>query len=707
MKLRSEISSIVLVLVVSAGVLPWAFAGEMQESRFPWSVQLAQVDDFDLPPPDFNEGEEAPSSSEESGAGAADFLPPDVRLDEGFTPGGHSVATTSPGETISAPKDPARAVYDEELGGVRGEKETMRKRSKNVDERQFTLWKSQNVEKNKMGVWIHGLGRAFTDSFETFGSAVSFPLRRRSQNAYLDFHLYGTITRQARWETEFRYTAPGIAPALDGFIPRRITLFLQPEWLSAEFGDFDEVYTPLTLWNESTFFFQFAPDFLVRDDFYKKYESFLHNAPKVPLRGVRLSEKWMWPSSKVFEFAALKGFAQLPFDGFNNGGYGLGFSHWTFGGSAEIRVKPGVSLSAQGLLYDEPLDTDQTAVYVPLNPTTWAQRYQVGSLRLGLDIPAGENFAFGGEVEGAGSIFQDDKRTPDRKVKDVALRAGPMFRFRKSTLNVWYLETGELYFSPLAQFRQEDAAGDVVPFPPVNGLLRAGDFFQTYSRLGYNTLPYGLATPNRQGVGGKLRVQAGKQDFLKLSADAYQLKEKSGNLVLDALNTGFQSVDAGTGEPEIRRDFTFVNAGQSVNLAPLWSGEKDVIVGANYRFENTESRLGTLKYTQLLGSIGVQAAKWLKAEIAGLRAKASGVETGWNGALEARYSYLFDNKDLGSYSALATDRKESGVGGSLSFQVTRNSELHVDGTHRWIKDPAQFTGMRQEATARGVYEVAF
>jgi hypothetical protein len=447
----------------------------------------------------------------------------------------------------------------------------------------------------------------------------------------------------------------------------------------------------------------------------------------------------MWPDSSVVD--ELKGsvFVHMIRNGFNdNGGWYIGpneFTDLVFGGTAEVKSQKwylgGMSVQAAvdtyGLIYDEPIETEQPgSPYNAFTPSTWAHQYLLESVKPDLKVGLGGDLYVGGTMEYAGSSYQDNKQNPDTVFTDFALLGGPYVQFGKSRISLNYLNVGPYYYSPLAQTRQ-DAVTTAASFlnylqspdlfdPLVRNqyflsdLPRAGEIYGFYNRALDNTFPYGLATPNREGFGGELDIKTLENDALKIKGSAYFVQEISGNLVLNSAGTGFIPVDSPAGSLLVPiRNFTYINLGPSFNFGHYIGFERDLEVGTNFRFEQTNSDLGTLTSTWIIGGIRADVLPVWEVSASISKQTANGEEAGYLGTLYARYSYLYDNSDLGLYVPIKVSGNIQSFRFSNGFKINRNSTLYLDYdfTSGNMLPTSPLQGTLNNQFAEVTYEVKF
>ncbi len=660
-------------------------------------IVVAQADMDIPPPPDAN----APASS-------ADIIAAPTTQTEATAAATEEATRTQAIQSLNSLED----AYQYELKLVKDKVQALTDKVNDIDAQQYDLRKRIKGISQFPTIAVHGMGRAygFSQQYNYGDSGLSFIYPgARYTFGFLDLQPEGTVSKEVSWSTILRLGSvfePNDSPV---FNLRRVTMNFNPPWFSTKVGDFDEAYTPLMLWNRDSLDIAYKPEMWARQDDEAKYESFLNNEPYWPLRGLKIGTDAMWPDSPVLD--ELKGsvFVHMIRNGFNdNGGWYIGpneFTDLVFGGTAEVKSQKwyigGMSVQTAvdtyGLIYDEPIQTEQPgSPYGTYTPSTWAHQYLLGSVKPDLKVGLGGDLYVGGTMESAYSSYQDNKQNPDSVSTDFALLGGPYVQFGKSRISFNYLNVGPYYYSPLAQTRQDGV--DLSNYPNYNFVIspelseaplrnqyflsdlpRAGGIFGFYDRTQDNTFPYGLATPNREGFGGELDVKALQKDSLKIKGSAYFVQEISGNLVVNGAGTGFIPVDSPTGSLlEPIRNFTYVNIGPSFNLGPYIGFDRDLEVGTNVRYEQTNSVLGTLTSAWFIGSLKVGILPVWDVTVAGSYQAINGSDEGYEGSLFARYSYLYDNSDLGDYRLFTVNGDIESVRFSNAIKVNRNSNIYVD-----------------------------
>jgi hypothetical protein len=619
--------------------------------------------------------------------------------------------------------------YQQELTALQGDVKAASERVKKLENDQFKLWRRMKSLKNSTAIYLHGLGRAFTNTDAekttlTTPVTIAGPVtvvedvesvatsHAHYQSSYLDLNPQGVVSKEIRWSAIFRVQSTVVPQASqDVFSIRRATLEFNPSWMSSTFGDFEESYTPLTLWNRRLKDLRYYPEITDRVDRYTLYNGNMDRDGHLPFRGARLSTAVMWPKSNALDSLSVSTLVHMINSGMVTGVYAPHrYTGWIFGGKAAFKARRYFGVEVHGLMLDEPLDTDDPgSAYGQYDATTWAQRYQVGSVRPTLDYEVTRDVTVGGRYEMAYSIYNDDKRDEAKTVEDYARLGGPFVTYRKATLQFNFVDVGAAYYSPLAQYRAEDFG--IMNF--MTSLPRASGIFAKYVRNNDNVFPYGLSTPNRKGAGLEADVKAMDRDVLKMQASYYQLREHRGNLVMDEFFTDYVAVDGLPNSPAAVRDFTYINVGPCMDLGPALHLSHVAEVGVNYRSETTESWIGTLKTDQILAGLKVGLKKWWQVSAQFSTQKSEGREAYLNGSTGgnlARYSYLFDNTDMGAYEI---DHRESTVNlvqVSTRLDINRNSTLHIDGYSRSEETVYPDSGSSEKDENGGgrlVYEIRF
>lgn len=674
-------------------------------------IVVAQAD-MDLPPPPPDAGTPLPPGDNAANAAGTSNNNGTLSSPEGALP-----LWKDPQKVAEAEKNlkSLQEAYDFELKLVRDQKTDLETKVEKAEADQFDLWRSVKGIEEYPSISIHGIGRAFAFGDQYFGDANPYASSgSRSGSAYLDLQPTGSVSKEVRWSAIFRLSTNFLPVPMDSMSVRRVSGEFNPPFMSASLGDFYESYTPLTLWSRSSLDLFYKPEMTSRWEAISKYENFLDQQPAWPFRGLRMGTAIGWPDSKLLESVSVSGFVHMIRQGFNDAGgkwyFGPNlFTDLILGGKGEVKSKKWylggtswqLTADAYGLILDEPLDSTQPgSPYGQFNTSTWAHQYLVSSVAPTLRIGVGDDVYFGLNYEGAFASFQDDKNNSQSTISDYALAMGPFLQFGDSKVKFTYINNGPNFYSPLAQTR-DDAPGtpgslfsstlfgpDLLNVPYqgqffLTNVPRASAIFGFYDRTRDNTFPYGLATPNREGFGGEFDIETLEKKALKIKGAVYFLDEMSGNLVVNSGGTGYTGLDTTPGGQIPQRNFTYINLGPSFDFGPGAGLSTPLEVGTNLRFEETTSAAGTLDSFWALS--GIRAGLFPGWEVSGAFGvrSVSGTEMGYLGSPIARYSYLFNNQDLGSYTPVTVNGYDAQYILSTTIETGRNAKLHFDYVMDW------------------------
>lgn len=369
-------------------------------------------------------------------------------------------------------------------------------------------------------------------------------------------------------------------------------------------------------------------------------------------------------------------------------------------------------------------------VYNPWDPNSWAHQYRISSFKPELKIGFGDDWYMGLQYEGSFAEYQDDKEDSARTISDFAVFADPYLQFDDSKITFDVLNVGPNYYSPLAQERQDYitpqsgstsltlASGMGVFTAPLRGQFflidqrtingqtedfidvpRANAIYGYYDRTQDNVFPYGLATPNRQGIGFNLDLKSLPDQAFKFAGAVYFVSEIEDNLVVNSGGNAYAAVDGYNGINPLR-SFVYVNLGPSMDFGPSFQLKTPLELGTNIRFEDTDSQIGDLQ--DLTWLTGIRAGLFSWWEIVGAFGihTANGTDMGIDGTTLARYSYIYNNEDLGAYTPFTVNDYTQDLLFSTTFIMDSHSKLHLD--YSFETGTNQGT-MANPTTASGLY----
>jgi len=693
------------ILDASDAVAPltrYDVAKRIQKARVKYDAIVVAMTAADVPPPPEDDkklpeaGKAPEASANASEAEAAEVVVPEPK----------EISIEDAASTLHSLEE----AYQFELKVLKDRIQALKDKTDDLEAQQYATRKKVKSLLYAPKAALHGVGRAFASSSQYSKSAPDAVKGVRDTNGYLDIAPDGVVSKELFWAACFRFESTFLPDTNSQMTLRHLGVRFNPPWFSMSVGDFEEAYTPLTLWNRNTLDLQFAPDMIARQDKTAKYEGYLDREPAWPFRGVKIGTELMWPDSKILDGVSASAFAHMIRNGFDDstsGGWYLGshqWSEWVFAGTVGVKSAKWwlgekylqASVNGYGTLLNQMLGTDTPgSSYDEHDPDTWAHSYRVGSVKPDVKLAWGNGSAMGLESEFAFSEYHDDIRVKSEKtVSDYAAFGGPYVQMGDSKLTLRYLNVGPYYYSPLAQTRQDAVTStSVVPFPSsstmvqlplrtqnfLTGLSRPSGLFTYYDRTLDNTFPYGLSTPNRRGFGGELDVATLKDNALKVKGSAYWVEQITADLTFNSTQTAYVPVDDPDGTIAApKRKFVYINVGPSYDLGPALHLNRLVEVGSDVRFERTDSSIGRLNSLLVLVSLRVGIFKFWEISTAATQLKANGTESGMDGTTWARYSYLYDNQDLGRYTAVAVDNKVRSVRISNNFHLNNHADLFLD-----------------------------
>jgi len=641
--------------------------------------------------------------------------------------------------------------YNLELQLVKDQKTDLTDKLSQAESDQYDLWKMVKSVQDNPNVSIHGLGRAVGISQQYYGNYTGYIFYEptvRNFAGFLDLEPTGAVSKELTFDGILRLgtqalpesgTVYGENSSSDYIALRRVTANFSPDFMTATVGDFYQSYTPFTIWNRNNLDLVYVPAAVGRWDDIQKYESFFNQEPDWPFRGLRIETQIDWPNSRVLDSLQVSTFANMIDNAFNDTTknswyYGSGtdqFSGWIFGAEGELKLKKfylgetswQIALNDYVVILDNPWGTQEPGtVYSPTLPSTWAHQYIINSFKPSLRIGLGNDVYIGLESENAFSSYQDNILNSNTITSDYALNIEPYLQMGDSKVSLHYLNVGPYFYSPLAQTRQDEVnqtyhiPGFALFQQPIlsqfflSDVPRAGGIFGYYDRTLDNTFPYGLATPNREGVGMEVDIETLEKKSLKIKGSAYLVQEIMANEVVNSSGTAYTPLDPTSNGAAPIRNFTYINFGPSLDLGPHIGLDTPLEIGTNVRYEQTTSVVGTLNSLGLWCGLRVGIVKEWEVDLALGAQSANGTEEGINGSPVARYSYVFDNTDLGSYQPFTVNDSIGYYLLSTSFQFDRNSTLYLDydlSSGNEIEAVGQITGTLQNQFIGTDYEVKF
>jgi hypothetical protein len=493
-------------------------------------------------------------------------------------------------------------------------------------------------------------------------------------------------------------------------------------------GDFYRSYTPLTLWNTEVPVYTFLePTPLERERRDVEEVVFMDHGPDWHLRGFQA-----YTSKDLAKFPVLSGFSAQAMAGSLKSPSEARFGDYYAGSRLTASfLNKWLELGAQGLLIWA--DPDSANVpYLPDFSLNWARQYQVGSLTLKAFVPIQKDLKAAASLEYAGSLYRDDAINTARDFSDWALLGDASVNYSGFRFSVKAFQVEPFFYSPGAQTNRYSAV-------PGNGYMNTGGnldeylygylkrfplqmvgrpSFACYDRLLENALPYGDATPNRQGILLGFSTDLGLGGWLKpqasLIADAREIQP---NLVLAPDGSQSLAVDSASNTAEARV-YSGYELAVNVDLAKLNQLEDSTYqAGLDFKHQTTkvakdasafsvDTFIASLDFNPpmsgfdgLLGSVAFELAQSTGGEY---------VLSGQGSPpTYAGYPFYFDSSSLGSYEWLPLNITRTAWVFGLKYPLT--TTINFRGgyfiVHYTWKDVPDFD--RWDKIWRLTYEVSF
>ncbi len=573
----------------------------------------------------------------------------------------------------------------------------------------------QQEELLRTGTTLSGSSRGYFDTYRGFGpNAIYGPL---DYNDIMmgDIVLTSVPVPTLLFDTDFRITRTVGLYYADPIQPeyslRWLSLIDANDVCDLTAGDFWEHYTPLTLWDSN------APVgyTLIEPTSYQRVRLdienlvYLDHAPDWHMTGFELaSDQDLGAGSPLSSFHAQA-----------MGGQMASATQYTFAneyaGSEAALDFFGNNLELKGaglLLFD---DVGSSNVpYIPDLVSTLAHSYQIGSLSASATLPLDKDLDAKGSAEYAGSRYQDDAQNDASVIQDWALLAKGDIDAYGVHLTVKYINNGAFFYSPGAQtndynpdivgYNMIDDGADNYPASFVfQGVGRPS--FAPYDRMDENMLPYGDATPDREGFVFGLSADIGKDGWLKPQAVFAGMQEIEPDYVLTASGNSVLPADWDAPVTNTRK-FTDYEGALTINFAKALPGAVPSTCDLSVDYKRQSTDLGleaygfqpfTVDTVILCGDIGpfpgVPVFDGLILSTAYERASSSGYEFVIPGTTPtlAAYGSYFDTQYLGEYLFLPLDVVRDSWAFGVKLPVSSTIEVHGDcliNQYTWSEDPS-------------------
>ena len=504
---------------------------------------------------------------------------------------------------------------------------------------------------------------------------------------------------------------------------KNISLTSSTEVGNVTAGDFYQNYTPLTLWNAET-----PVRTLVEPTSYYRNRKDLEElasedrGPQLRLRGLNLSTDQTLgiPVLSSFHLQAMGGEIMDP----------TLFTYGQIYGGSQAALdffEDNLEFKGTGLLLMS--DTSSSNVpYIPGLSSTFAKRYDVGSLSSRAKVPIDKDFNLAADGEWAGSRYLDDVNNPQSLLQDWAMLINGSVNYQGVHATVKYLNNGSYFYSPGAQANRFDpstSGGFSIVDDGLNGypntLIFSGlnrPSFAYFDRMVENMLPYGDATPNREGVVLGFLGEIGKDGWLKPQASyVVKMREIQPNYVLTPAGNSLMTVDTGL-PTAFTRTYSGYEGALTIDFAKALEGTPATCdIAADYKHQSTDLGDGVNGFAVnslvLCADVGpfpsIPLFDGLVLSAAYERAQSTGHEyvLAGNPTTLAYYASFLDNSALGHYALLPLNITRTSWAFGIKYPISHDFEVRGDcflNTYEWADFPSYG---RRDQIWRMTYAVTF
>jgi len=593
----------------------------------------------------------------------------------------------------------------------------------------------------RTGTEVGGSSRGYMNNYRGFGANSLYPPMGYNAAMYLEIDLKSVPIPSILFDARLRlwrsigmyYQDPVQAP----YQLRWISLGSYNDFGNFTAGDFFKSYTPLTLWSYD------VPDYaLVEPTSFHRTRLdteelvYMDQSPNWHLRGFQADSGKDFDKDPFLSGFKLQAMGGTTNDPGSTTGAGV-FGGYYAGTQDSIDfLNHDLEFMGTGLL----LWNDRNSANVPYLPTqssTFPRQYQIASVTSKLTVPFADKADLKASMENAASEYDDDLNNSQRVFKDWALRADGSLNVEGVHVTAKYVNNGPYFYSPGAQTNKyTPASGSPGYFSSNLGSEFSGldsalpgylnqfifqnvnrPFFAPYDRLSENFLPYGDASPNREGLILGFSAELGDKGWLKPQASyVVSGQEIQPNVVLNSAGTAAVPVDSQT-NTTTPRVFGGYEAALTVDLAKAFSlNNQTYDVQVDYKHQTDDLGLGgaspfTVNNLILAGDFNIplhflSTVVW---SVAFEQAQSTGSEYvfGGNPATWASYSFYLDDSELGKYvyEPLNLTRQTLAFGALLPLgdKIDLRADLFLT-RYNWTDVP---TYDRQDQIWRFTYEAHF
>jgi hypothetical protein len=602
----------------------------------------------------------------------------------------------------------------------------------------------QKLYLQRTGTDVTGFSRGYFNEYRGFGNNAVYGPAVYNSAIFGEMDLKSvpvpSVLFDARirlWRTIGFYNQDPIEK--DGgtlFDIRWLSLSNYNDYVNVTAGDFLIHYTPLTLWNYEVPVYNFIEP-----------TSYYRNRKNVEeLVSMNYGNDWRLRGFELFTYPKFeKGSFVSSFDAQAMGGpidaqNPFQFGSYFAGGETAIRfLDDGLEFKTTGLsLWDDNGTVNPTPVLY--NP----KAYQIGSVSTKLVLSFAKDINIIGAAEGADSNYNDNlnviANAPTTQYpiyNDAALIGTGEINVGGLHLQAKYLDIGSNFYSPGAQtnrwtpvsnapgyyhddnYWEDEALIGYLNNFPFQGIQGVGQpYFAPYDRMTENILPYGDATPNRQGLIGSMTFEIGNHGWLKPQASCvFQMQEIQPNWVFNSLGQTV-AVDSNT-NTAVARQFSGYETALTIDFAKAFDlTDHTCKIAVDYKNQTTNlgGDLNTFVVNSYIGAIDFNPPfpgfDTLVLSGAFEYVEAQGSEYALSGAYGnppslASYSFMGDSANVGSYTYEALNITKKSWAFGFMYPLSKTVQFHGDyfiNEYDWADQP-NYT--RWEDIWRFTYEAHF
>lgn len=567
----------------------------------------------------------------------------------------------------------------------------------------------------RTGTTLTGYSRGYFNTFRGFGANAPYGPMDYNDDIFGEMDLKSVPVPSVLFDARIRvwrtiglyYQDPIEKNGGTEFDIRWLSLSSVNPYVNFTAGDFLQHYTPLTLWNSEVPVYTMTEPtsyYRTRKDVEELVS--MNYGTDWRLRGFQAYSSLDAPKNPYFDSFKIQAMGG-PLDEADLTHFGSYYA----GSQASLHfLEDNLEVRGSGLmLWDDAGTADATQViYTP-------KEYQIASFSGRFTLPIGsKDINLAGSGESAGSNYQDNLNDPQSQFQDWAQMFTGSINIKGVHLTAKYLNIGPYFYSPGAQTNRYSAAlgqpgylqdshywtenflvGYLNNFP-FQGIQGAGrPTYAAYDRLDENVLPYGDATPNREGYVFGFSGEIGKNGWFKPQAswmpnvDGLRMHEFQPDYVVNGAGNQAVAVDSTTNTAGART-FSGYEGALTLDFAKAFALEdKTYQVSADYKDQTTDLAAlagGSLEVKTLILSADftipakgfdtvILSAAFKQTQSAGNEFVLDNVG---NPPTLASYSFYMDNANLGNYIYAPLNLKKTSWAFGFLYPLSKTIQFHGD-----------------------------